>query len=261
MAGQILFEPKDIAKPKGKKGYHMYIPKGDGGGVPPGETNGYNDKFNKAQTITSPLGKVNRIFIKRDGTYTIPKDNLKDKIGKPVLAWAYGFRNPWRCSFDKSTSAPLQMWCGDVGEESREEVNRVKPRGNHGWRVFEGTKFTGNDPNKSNMKYVKPTFEFCHDTDESDACKGKPFTGDAVIGGFVYRGKQLAHYDGDYIFAEFEDRRLARLHQQKSGAWKASTILRWTSDAGLAVALGQDLKGELYIITAYPSNFYRLTDQ
>ncbi|KAG5190672.1 hypothetical protein JKP88DRAFT_298095 [Tribonema minus] len=277
MAGQILFEPKDIAKPKGKKGYHMYMPKGDGGGVPPGETNGYNDKFNKAQTITSPLGKVNRIFIKRDGTYTIPKDNLKDKNGKPVLAWA---------SFDKSTLAPLQMWCGDVGEESREEVNRVKPRGNHGWRVFEGTKFTGNDPNKSDMKYVKPTFEFCHDTDKSDACKGKPFTGDAVIGGllklqvtctlflcslFVPPSPVTAqnlttrlttlHRVAANERAEFEDRRLARLHRQKSGAWKASTILRWTSDAGLAVALGQDLKGELYIVTAYPSNFYRLTDQ
>eukprot|EP00611_Tribonema_gayanum_P027648 TRINITY_DN6901_c0_g1_i1.p1 TRINITY_DN6901_c0_g1~~TRINITY_DN6901_c0_g1_i1.p1 ORF type:complete len:391 (-),score=51.74 TRINITY_DN6901_c0_g1_i1:598-1770(-) len=257
--GQILFEPADIASPDGKAGYNMYIPKGDGGGIPTGATNGFNDKLNKGQTITSSLGKIDRIFIKPDGSYTLPSGNLKDSNGKLQLAWAYGLRNPWKCSFNKKTGA---MFCGDVGESNREEVDIITGQGNYGWRVYEGTRFTKNDPSKSGMSYIKPIYEFCHASDTSSTCNGKAFTGDCIIGGFVYNGSAKAsQYAGNYIFAEYEDRRLARLQQGATGAWSASTIATWTASFGQPVSLAEDLAGELYIITAFPANIYLLPGQ
>lgn len=52
------------------------------------------------------------------GNYSIPKDNpyLEDKEMQPEI-WAYGLRNPWRCSFD--SERPSYFMCADVGQVQR----------------------------------------------------------------------------------------------------------------------------------------------
>ncbi|KAG5190671.1 hypothetical protein JKP88DRAFT_266815 [Tribonema minus] len=275
--GQILFEPADIANFANKSGFNMYIPTGDGAQVPPGATDGFNDKYNRGQTITSPLGKILRIFIKPDGTYYKPSGNLKDSNGNLQLAWAYGFRNPWKWRLLRQVyigAAADVVWrCGREQQRGGMyvcdftctymqytlQVDKVEPNGNHGWRVYEGTRYTNLEPALADSANVKPAYEVCHSSDTSGTCQGKPFTSDCIIGGFVYRGTKQS-YVGNYVFADFSGSRIARLYKDSVGKYQATTIVTWDKAKGLPVALAEALNGELYVVTAYPSAFYKLTD-
>ena len=70
--------------------------------------------------------------------YAIPADNPfvgQDGTALPEI-WAYGMRNPWRCSFDMG--GDHQLFCGDVQQNSFEEVSVIEKGGNHGWRADGG---------------------------------------------------------------------------------------------------------------------------
>src|SRR5262249_33539886 len=110
----------------------LYISVGDGG---PG-----NDPSNRAQDLSSLLGKILRIDIDPpegvNSPYVSPPSNpfygaatIRNEI------YAYGFRNPWRFSFDSVTQ---ELYVGDVGQDAVEELDVVEAGGNYGWRVFEG---------------------------------------------------------------------------------------------------------------------------
>ena len=73
--------------------------------------------------------------------YEIPPSNpyATRTDGTRREIWASGLRNPWRFSFDRQTG---DLCIGDVGQGSREEINR-QPAGsgggqNYGWRIMEG---------------------------------------------------------------------------------------------------------------------------
>ncbi|CAA6659035.1 unnamed protein product [Spirodela intermedia] len=139
-AGQILFGPTD--------GY-LYFMMGDGGSI--------GDPWNFAQNKKSFLGKILRLNVDvmpsgkemsalgSWGNYSIPIDNpyLASNESRPEI-WALGFRNPWRCSFD--SQRPSYFFCGDVGQNSYEEVDLVTKGGNYGWRVYEGPYLYNPDP-------------------------------------------------------------------------------------------------------------------
>src|SRR5262245_60228220 len=91
----------------------LYIGMGDGGSG--------NDPENRAQNLTQLLGKFLTLDV--------------DRTGSAPSIYAYGFRNPWRFSFDRLTG---QLYAGDVGQSAREEVDIVTSGGNYGWRVWEG---------------------------------------------------------------------------------------------------------------------------
>ena len=118
----------------GFKGPNLYISTGDGGSG--------GDPQNHAQDIHSYLGKILRINpLDPDGngprSFSVPHSNpYVGRSGLNVI-WARGLRNPWRCSFDSATG---KLWCGDVGQNAYEEIDRVKTRGtyNFGWRLLEG---------------------------------------------------------------------------------------------------------------------------
>lgn len=75
--------------------------------------------------------------------YTIPEDN--PFVNQPPIrpeVYAYGLRNPWRCSFDRGDpvngDGKGRLFCGDVGQNAFEEINVIVKGGNYGWRAFEG---------------------------------------------------------------------------------------------------------------------------
>ena len=110
----------------------LYMSTGDGGGG--------GDAPNNAQNLKVLLGKILRINPLPSGSlpYTVPSSNpFVGKTGLDAI-WAYGFRNPWRCSFDRSYG---DFWCGDVGQEKYEEIDHMTDASkgkNFGWRLLEG---------------------------------------------------------------------------------------------------------------------------
>src|SRR5579883_2694213 len=110
----------------------LYISTGDAADPNP------PDVFHTGQDVTDLLSSVLRIDVghKDPGkNYAVPKDNpfvglrVGGKEARPEV-WAFGFRNPWRMSFDRKTG---DLWVGDVGWEQWEMVHKVERGGNYGW--------------------------------------------------------------------------------------------------------------------------------
>ncbi|CAM9933808.1 unnamed protein product, partial [Phaeothamnion confervicola] len=133
--GWVSFKPSAYKDDGPDQTSHvLYIGTGDGGAG--------NDPVNSAQTMTTVLGKILRIRVRTDEVlndpkYDIPDDNPLVGSGNGVREeiYAWGLRNPWRCSFDMVTE---DLWCGDVGQQRIEEVNLIVAGGNYGWGQWEG---------------------------------------------------------------------------------------------------------------------------
>lgn len=202
------------------------------------------------------LGKILRIHIEADGSYTIPRDNpfFGSSTAKPEI-WAYGLRNPFRASFDRNTG---DLYIGDVGETLREEVdfNSARGRGNgqnFGWRIREGLIQNPRYPNTPPPPdAVDPIIDYSHDT-----------TGICVIGGYVYRGRSVRDLKGLYVFGDcfgpstgdFTGRifTLSYRHGVVSGFTDITSQLFPTRVGGYTLSgvtsFGEDNNGELYIAT------------
>ncbi|MFQ5995615.1 MAG: PQQ-dependent sugar dehydrogenase [Acidiferrobacterales bacterium] len=236
----------------GPDGY-LYISTGDGGyandwGI------GHNVTTGNGQDMTTLLGKVLRIDVNNGEPYSVPKDNpFVGKQGIRPEIWAYGFRNPWRCSFDMGGKS--ELFCGDVGQNSFEEVDVVQKGGNYGWRVKEATHcFDYVNPNKhlsscDDAGMIDPIIEYnnCNVTDD---CKGL-----SVTGGYVYRG-QHSVWHGKYFFGDW-----SRSFAVRDGRLFVASKLggRWTMEDvnvtnmpkfnSYVLAFGQDADGEIYVLT------------
>ncbi|MGB6219490.1 PQQ-dependent sugar dehydrogenase [Haloferula sp.] len=116
--------------------------------------------------------------------------------------WAAGLRNPWRMSFD-----PLNgdLWCGDVGQGAREEINLIEGGANYEWAYREGTlngvkwnqRPSGWTPNQQPGAGPNrgPRWEYSRGSGE--------FQGTSVTGGVVYRGNNVPALNGHYVFADY----------------------------------------------------------
>jgi len=232
--GQIAFGPD---------GY-LYVGTGDGG---PG-----GDPYHHAQSLESLLGKILRIDIDSQPPYAIPADNPfvgKDGLGE---IYAYGLRQPYRFSFD--SGGIHDLFVADVGHDLWEEINIITPGGNYGWNVREGTDcFVPKDATE--------LFSTCTNIDSL----GEPFidpivqydrkVGLAVIGGFVYRGKEIPHLYGQYIFADWLSIKgtlfAVAPSQTQNQTWTMNEVkIANISFRGTYVlGLGTDKNNEIYILT------------
>ncbi|KAG5188546.1 Sorbosone dehydrogenase-domain-containing protein [Tribonema minus] len=235
--GTLLFTPGELEQPNAPY-HHLYILTGDGGGE--------NDPDNNAQDLSSKFGKVLRVRISSDPSttsYTVPDDNPTIQ-GQHSEVWAYGLRNPWKCSFDREKKNDPTLWCGDVGQDRIEKVTKVPMGANMGWRNYEATRLNTGPALDS---YQHPLYMYCHDGVEDSQCQGKPFTGESVTGGFRYRGTQQAdQYGGQYIFADYQQGRVLRLYKDDSGAWQGSEVVQ--STGWTIPSLAEDSNGEIYIL-------------
>jgi len=249
-AGQLAFGPD---------GY-FYVALGDGGRG--------NDPFNNAQNTASILGKILRIDINSRSTvtdagvrktlaYGIPADN--PFVGEPDLyeysvrkeIWAYGFRNPWRFSFDRQTG---DLWAGDVGQDTWEEVDLVVKGGNYGWCVKEGSHHF--KPGPEGARYIDPVIEYPHDAkllpQSSFPDHGH---GACVIGGFVYRGKKFPSLQGVYLYADYVLGTFWGFRYRDGQLHEHGILLKQPKNIA---SFAQDLDGELYAL-AYDGHIYSIT--
>jgi uncharacterized repeat protein (TIGR03806 family) len=220
----------------------LYIGIGDGGGGGDG-----HGAIGNGQLRTTLLGKMLRIDVSASTmaqTYAIPPSNpdaanprcningMSPGAGTancPEI-YAYGFRNPWRWSFDRGGSH--QLWLNDVGQNTLEEVDLVTLGGNYGWRCFEGTNSFNATCGPNGGTAIAPVAQY-----------GRA-QGFSTTGGFVYRGSAIPALVGRYVFGDFG-----------GGLWSIArdTPPTMTMGAGLSTGLqissfGQDTDGELYIV-------------
>jgi glucose/arabinose dehydrogenase len=211
----------------GPDGY-LYIGMGDGGSG--------GDPLNNAQDRTKLLGKILRIDV-GDSTqtthYVIPPDNpyAGNSSGYREEIWAYGLRNPWRFSFDPPTG---QLWAGDVGQNSWEEVDLIERGKNYGWRIMEGF-HCYDPPSGCDMTGLSlPIVEYGHSL------------GIAVTGGYVYRGSARPDLIGAYLYGDYGSGRIWMLRYESGMLTKDSLLLQFPRSVS---AFGMDAHQELYIVS------------
>jgi hypothetical protein len=232
----------------------LYISTGDGGyandwGI------GHNVTEGNGQDLTSRHGKILRIDVDKGAPYAVPADNpFVGKSDAEGEIWAYGLRNPWRCSFDMGGG---DMFCGDVQQNSFEEVDIIQKGGNHGWRKMEATHcfdYTKPDNHPASCDktgLVLPLFEYKNCTAQPDGCKGI-----SVTGGYVYRGAHKA-WDGKYIFGDWS-KSFAEMNGQifvasnNGGTWSMehTKVTNMSGKMPYVLAFAQDNAGEVYVLTS-----------
>jgi len=191
-SGDLAFGPDGL----------LYIPMGDGGGA---DDQGVGHAGGNAQNPSNPLGKIHRINVNaRDsanGQYGIPAQNVF--AGRPGLVgeiFAWGFRNPWRLSFDSKTG---QLYVGDVGQNDLEEVSIVVSGGNYGWNYKEGALFFDPNGTAPGQAVRAPVRETPPGLQDPIAQYDTQLEGRAVIGGYVYRGNRVPQLRDRYVFADY----------------------------------------------------------
>lgn len=215
----------------GPDGY-LYIASGDGGGG--GDRHGENGN---GQNLGTLLGKILRINVNA-ATYSVPADNPFVKTpGAKGEIWAYGLRNPWRISFDKSTG---KLWAGDVGQNKYEEVDIITKGGNYGWRIMEATHEFNVPAGADKSKLIAPVDEYDHDL------------GISITGGYVYRGKAIPALQGRYVFGDYNGKTWTLT--QKGSKWERTDLVFDNRPDGNVQLLswGQDQAGELYMLVSIP---------
>lgn len=164
--------------------------------------------------------------------YLVPADNpfvgatsfngvpLADPSKVRTEFWAVGLRNPWRMSFDRATGT---LWCADVGQGAREEIDIIVKGGNYGWNYREGTiRYSGTPP--AGFVGVEPVYDY----PRAD--------GNSVTGGLVYRGSNISQLYGAYVFADYGSGNIWALRLNASGKGVVQHLL---VDSGIS-AFGTD---------------------
>ncbi|MBM3821720.1 MAG: c-type cytochrome [Verrucomicrobia bacterium] len=218
----------------------LYVSTGDGRGPDP------PDDLNTGQDLGDLLSSILRIDVdRRDAgrTYAIPKDN--PFVGRPGIRgeiWAYGFRNPWRMSFDRTTG---DLWVGDVGWELWEMVYRVQKGGNYGWSVMEGKQLIKPGGKLGPTPLLPPTAIHPH----SEAA--------SITGGYVYRGEWLPRLKGSYVYGDWETGKIWSLRHDQ-GAVKS--LIEMVDTTNKVVAFGEDHQRELYYLDSSAGTVHRLVE-
>jgi glucose/arabinose dehydrogenase len=236
----------------GPDGY-LYYGMGDGGGADdagPGHAPGGN-----AQSGGTLLGKIMRFDVDAPFPHIPPSNpfvsnpNFRDEI------WSYGFRNPFRLSFDRVTG---DMWIGDVGQDAWEEID-FEPAGsagglNYGWRCMEANHCTSlSGCSCSSPSLVAPVEEYPHTT------------GCAVIGGVIYRGCDIPALNGHYFYGDHCSGRIWSFFYDSATGTKGPTIERTAQLApggGLVItrigSFGEDSSGEIYLCDWWDGEIYKI---
>ncbi len=228
----------------GPDGY-LYISSGDGGSS--------GDPGDRAQSLTTLLGKLLRIDVdgNSNGNYGIPADNpFAGSTTAMQEIWAYGLRNPWKFSFDRTTN---DLWIADVGQNVREEINMVASSAagvNYGWRCYEGSavfNLSGNCPASNTLTF--PIAEYTHSNDGLFKC--------SITGGYRYRGIAQPSLSGLYFFADYCSDEIGILTFNGTN-WTRVFTPPFTGNGW--TTFGEDINGEIYIAGNDSGTVYKIID-
>ncbi len=191
-----------------------------------------NDPRGDGQNLETLQGSIVRIDVtaaSEASPYAVPSDNPFTGIpdARPEI-WAYGLRHPWRMAFDPATG---ELWAGDVGQDRKEEINRIEAGGNYGWNRLEGTQCFNPPQGCERMGTVPPIVEYGH------------HLGCAVTGGVVYRGSAIPALAGHYLFSDSCTGRLWALRPDGGDVTEIGVSPR------RVLSFGTDVDGEVYLST------------
>ncbi len=252
--GQLAFGPDGF----------LYIGTGDGGGGGDPKNNSQNlgtlqgkllridvelvslQKSAELNYVYVPLIPNNSSFPSEGQSYRIPPDNpFVGNADYQGEIWAYGLRNPWRFSFDRSTG---DLYLGDVGQNAWEEVDyqpAASPGGeNYGWNIMEGMQCYNSSTCDSN-NLVKPVFTYQTNVE-----------GCSISGGYVYRGTKYPGLQGIYFFGDYCSGRIWGL-QVAGSSWLNQELL---NSPYRISSFGEDEDGELYLVDRSAGSIYQVIE-
>ncbi len=188
------------------------------------------DPLNTGQDIRDLLSSILRIDVDHEENgkaYAIPPDNpfLKTPKARPEI-WAFGFRNPWKISFD----AQGRLWCGDVGWELWEMIHLVQRGGNHGWSAYEASQ-----PIKPETQRPEPIIPPVAAHPHTEAA--------SITGGYVYRGNRLPELRDAYIYGDYETGKIWALWHDGKQVTRREEL---ADTPHKIVTFGQSDDGEIY---------------
>jgi len=219
----------------GPDGY-LYVSAGDGAPASPPDTH------RTGQDISDFLASVLRINVDRTSAtkpYAVPADNpFVGTKGAAPEVWAYGFRNPWKMSFDRSGA----LWVGDVGWEMWEMIYRVAKGGNYGWSVVESRQSVHPELPRGPTPVLPPDIDHSHIESRS------------ITGGYTYYGKDLKDLHGAYIYGDYVTGKIWALRHDG----EKITFSQELADTPVRiVCFGIDPKEELLVV-GYGGTLHRL---
>ena len=218
----------------------LYVSTGDAANPDPPDS-----AYKTGQDISDLLSSILRIDVDRSEgakSYGVPSDNpfVKTAGARPEV-WAFGFRNPWRMSFDRATG---DLWVGDVGWEQWEMIHRVSRGGNYGWSFVEGPNTHVRTDVKPGPGAIQPPMV---SLPHSEAA--------SITGGRVYRGKKLSKLIGAYVYGDWETGKFWALRHEGD---KLISNTELCDTALKPVSFAENSDGELLILD-YNSGIYALT--
>ena len=217
----------------GNDGY-LYVSSGDGSSG--------SDVDLTGQSLNDLLGAVLRIDVDHPGqglNYGVPKDNpFVNRPGARPELWAYGLRNPWRLSYDRTSG---QLWAGNNGQDLWEQVYLIQKGTNYGWSITEGGHVFSAQRQAGPDPISPPAAEHPHSEARS------------LTGGRVYRGTRLPDLVGAYVYGDWSTGRVWGIkHDGTRVTWTHELVDTPFNITGF----GTDHAGELYVID-HGGGFYR----
>lgn len=237
----------------GPDGY-LYLGLGDGGSG--------GDPTGSGQRLNTTLGKFIRIDVNVPYAqkYAIPATNPYAADATPcnrtssqtsaatgvrcAEIYALGVRNPWRWSFDTASG---ELWAGDVGQNTWEEVDRIVLGGNYGWNQREGMHCYSPSTGCQTAGLIEPLVEYPR--------TATGMSGNSITGGFVYRGTAIPTLVGKFVFGDYGSGKIAVVESNGLGGFTSNLLV----DTNITLAsFGQLADGEIYPLDIGTGQIHKL---
>ncbi|MCB1205558.1 MAG: PQQ-dependent sugar dehydrogenase, partial [Verrucomicrobiae bacterium] len=216
----------------------LYISTGDASAPSP------PDGLRTGQDNSDLLSAILRIDVddKDPGlNYRVPRDNpwFGMENVRPEI-WAFGFRNPWKMSFQPDG----RLWVGDVGWELWEMIHLVGEGGNHGWAAMEASQPIMPEQTSPLAPITPPVAAHGHQEAAS------------ITGGYLYEGSRLPSLQGAYLYADYETGKIWAIWHDGESVVRQEEI---ADTAHKIVSFGRGNQGELYCLHyGNPGTVHRL---